>query len=218
MFGSYVPRIYARLNGRKCNDASLKDTPRYKSMVNICNKFDLKWTSWVDEIHKSVGSVGDVSQIFMQFALPANTKDKLIQEYMYEYFMGLYGRIPNKFATSIFKDLDDTITSYGSKQGQTIRIVDKAYTQQISFSALGYLDIEGTIGDVGAVQSGRGFSNVTVGRSIKNIFHRPSIFCLSFRLSTYLKVAHQFQNLSIILNFYLYKIFFIFITLLYDFS
>jgi len=48
----------------KCNDESLKYTPRYKSMVNICNKFDLKWTSWVDEIHKSVGSVGDVSQIF----------------------------------------------------------------------------------------------------------------------------------------------------------
>lgn len=174
MFGSYVPRIYARLDGMKCNDDSLKNTPRYKSMVNICNKFDLKWTSWVDEIHKSVGSVRDVSQIFMQFALPANTKDKLIQEYMYEYFMGLYGRIPNKFATSIFKDLDDTITSYGSKQGQTIRIVDKAYTQQISFSSIGYMDIEGTIGVVGSVQSGQGVSNVTVGRKVKGLSYRPS--------------------------------------------
>ena len=48
------------------------------------------------------------------------------------------------------------------------------YTQQISFSSIGYMDIEGTIGAVGSVQSGQGISNVTVGRKVKGLLYRPS--------------------------------------------
>ena len=153
-YGSHIPKIYARMDGKACNDDSFKGTDKYKSMVGICRQLGMNWSEWVDEIHKSVGSVGDVTQIFMTYSLPANTKDPLIQEYMFEYFMGLYGRIPNKFATSDFKDLNSNMVAYGSKQGQSISIKDNEYTQQISFSSIGYMDIAGSIGKVGAVESG----------------------------------------------------------------
>lgn len=153
-FGSYIPRLYARLDGRKANDDSLKGSPEYKSMVGLGNKMGLNWVNWVDEVHNSVGSVGDVSQIYMTYSLPANTEDKLIQEYMYEYFMELYGRIPKTYATSEFSNLRANIVNSGSKQGQSIEIKDKAYSQQLSFSSIGYIDVSGSIGEVGTIESG----------------------------------------------------------------
>ena len=154
MFGSHIPRIYARMDGRACNDESLKDTPEYKAMVGMCRQLGMNWSEWVNEIHKSVGALEDVTQIFMTYSLPANTEDSLIQEYLFEYFMGIYGRIPDKFATTIFYNIKRDMISYGAKQGQTIVVSDKAYAQQISFSSIGYLDVLGSIGKVGTMQSG----------------------------------------------------------------
>lgn len=168
-FGSHVPRIYARMNGMACNDESLKGTPRYKSMVGICRQLGLDWNEWVNEVHKSVGSVGDVTQIFMTYSLPANTQDPLIQDYLFEYFLGLYNHIPNKFATTFFGNLRDEMISYGAKQGQAIQISDNVYTQQISFSSIGYLDVKGSIGDIGTTQSGMGTEQVSGRWSAANL-------------------------------------------------
>lgn len=177
-FGQFIPRIYARMNGVACNDESLKDTDKYKSMVGLCRQLGMNWSEWVNEIHKSVGSVGDVTQILMTYSLPANTTDPLIQEYMFEYFMGMYGRIPNKFATSAFKDLKADMVSYGSKQGQSIHIYDKEYAQQISFSSIGYLDIKGSIGKVGTVASGMDRDEVRTA-------NRPTTAFKAFSYATY---------------------------------
>lgn len=177
-FGSHIPRIYARMDGMACNDESLKDTDEYKSMVGLCRQLGMNWSEWVNEIHKSVGSVGDVTQIFMTYSLPANTTDPLIQDYMFEYFMGMYGRIPNKFATSAFKDLKSDMISYGSKQGQSIVIEDKAYTQQLSFSSIGYIDIAGSIGKVGTVSSG------TEREMVKTANRTGSVF-MAYSYATY---------------------------------
>ena len=173
-FGSHIPRIYARMDGKASNDKSLEDTDEYKAMVGICRQLGMNWSQWVDEIHKSVGSVGDVSQIFMTYSLPANTEDPLIQEYMFEYFMGLYGRIPKKFATSEFKDLYKDMVSYGSKQGQSIQVKDNAYTQQVAFSSIGYVDIAGSIGKVGTVKSGMTREMVKTAGRPTSVFHASS--------------------------------------------
>ena len=163
-FGSYIPRMYARRNGEPCNKESLKGTADYKSMVALGRTMDLEWTSWVDEIHKSVGSLKDVRQIYMAYALPANTTDPIIQEYMYEYFLGLYGRIPDTFADSSFNGLHRDMIAWGSKRGLSYDIVDNAYNNEITFKSLGYMDINGSIGDVGTVASGRNRERVTTGR------------------------------------------------------
>lgn len=163
-FGQYIPRTYARMNGMKCNDESLKGTDKYKAMVGLGRRQGMQWSSWVDEIHKSVGSVGQVTQIFMTHALPANTTDPLIQRYLYEYWLDLYGRIPDKFATSEFRDLKVDMLAYGSKEGQSIVIADDVYSQSVNFSSIGFIDRTGNIGPVGTMQSGMGTDIVVMGR------------------------------------------------------
>lgn len=147
--GQYFPRVFARMNGRKMTDDEFKDTPQYKSMVGIGRNMGMNWKNWVEEVHKSVGSVGDVTQIFMTYAIPANSKDQLELKYLYEYFMALYGQLPDKFADTSYRDLQKRYVQYGCKEGQTVVIADKGYTQELSFSALGYADLEGKIGEVG---------------------------------------------------------------------
>lgn len=153
-FGSYIPRVYARMGGKKCNADEFKDTDKYKAMKGLGNKLGMNWSNWVDELHEAVGSVGSVSQMFLTYSLPANTKDPLIQSYLFEYFMELYGRIPNRFSSSVFSSLRKDMIAYGSKLGQMIRISDKAYEQQLKFSSIGYVDIQGSIGAVGSTTSG----------------------------------------------------------------
>lgn len=163
-YGQFIPRVYARMNGMKCNDESLEDTDKYKAMVGLGRKLGMNWSNWVDEVHKSVGSVGDVSQILMTHAVPANTEDPLVQEYLYEYFLDLYGRIPQKFANSNFSDLKLEMLSYGSKEGQSIVIKDEEYTQTVAFTSIGFMDIQGSIGKVGTVASGMRKEYVFSGR------------------------------------------------------
>ena len=154
-FGEHVPRIYARLDGKKLNAEELEDTPEYKSMVNICKNFGLNWSNWVDEIHKAVGSVSKVRQIYMTYSLPANTTDPLIQDYLFSYFETLYGKLPNVAAKTNYGDLEREYIQAGAKNGQSYEIKDNKYVQRIRFDAIGYLDIAGSIGPVGTTQSGR---------------------------------------------------------------
>lgn len=151
--GQYFPRMYARMGGQKCNDEAKKDTPEYKAMVGLGRKLGLNWASWVDAIHDAVGSVGSVSQMFMTFALPANTTDPLIQKYLYEYFAALHGKTPKQITTTEYKSLQTEYIEYGVRQGQTLLVADKGYTQQLSFSGIGYKDIQGSIGEVGSFSS-----------------------------------------------------------------
>lgn len=173
-YGSHIPRLYARMDGIACNDESLKDTDEYKAMVGICRQLGMNWSEWVNEIHKSVGSLDSVTQIFMTYSLPANTTDPLIQEYLFEYFMGLYGRIPKSFATTQFASQRTDILSYGSKQGQSIQVSDKAYKQQVTFTSIGYLDIAGSIGDVGTVSSGMDTEMITTNSRASTLFKATS--------------------------------------------
>ena len=163
-FGEHVPRIYARLEGKKLNAEELEDTPEYKSMVNICKNFGLNWKNWVDEIHKSVGSVSKVRQIYMTYSLPANTTDPLIQDYLFSYFETLYGKLPNVPAKTNYGDLNREYLQAGTKNGQSYEIRDNKYVQRIRFDALGYLDIAGSIGPVGTTQSGRSERVINLGR------------------------------------------------------
>lgn len=164
--GQYFPRLFARLGGKKCNRDDMKDTPEYNSMVGLGRKFGLTWTSWVDEVHEAVGSVGSVNQIFMTFAVPANTKDPIVQEYLYEYFASLYSKSPPAINTGNYKNLNTQYIDYGVRAGQTLVIADKGYTQQLSFQGIGYKDILGSIGEVGSFTSSNDSMDMTEGRFV----------------------------------------------------
>jgi len=172
-FGEHIPRIYARLGGRKLNDDEFKDTEQYNSMVGICRHMGMNWKNWVDEVHKSVGSLDSVTQIYMTYSLPANTQDKLIQDYLFSYFETIYGKLPHTTASSNFGDLKADYIASGSRQGQSYEISDKGYTQRVSFDALAYNDVRGSIGPVGTTQSGMEYQTVQLGRQGSTSRFRP---------------------------------------------
>ena len=182
-YGKYLPHMYARLGGRKCNLDSLKDTPAYKSQVGLANMLGFNWSEWVNEIHKSVGSLDSVTQIYMKFALPANTQDPLIQEYMYEYFLGLYDRIPKERALSSFSDLHKDMISWGAKRGQNVTISDNTHHTTLNFSSIGYMDVRGSIGEVGTVASGTFTNQVQTGNKVTTALMRSvsRIHCHYYR-------------------------------------
>lgn len=173
--GTHIPRMYARMGGMKYNDESLKNTPKYKAMVGLGKRYGISWSSWVDEIHNSVGSLDSVTQIFMTYSLPVNTQDPLEQRYMYEYFQRLYTSIPVSYATAPFSELSKDMIATGAKKGNTVVIKDKEYTQRVAFNSIGYIDVRGSIGDVGTVASGITYVESSLGnRYIQNAFGRKN--------------------------------------------
>lgn len=170
-FGEYIPRIYARLGGKKLNED--KDTDEYKSMTRICRTQGMNWTNWVDEVHKSVGSLEHVTQIYMTYSAPANTQDQTILGYLFRYFESMYGQLPDKRPTTNFGDLNREFLKGGTKLGQTYEIKDNYYTQRMNLDALGYEDIVGSIGEVGTLNSELKTNVVTIGRPGSTSSFRP---------------------------------------------
>lgn len=62
--GEYYPRIYLRYDGVKMNKD--KKTKEFKSSKRAINYLGLDYSSFIDDIHESVGSVGDVMHIYLQ--------------------------------------------------------------------------------------------------------------------------------------------------------
>lgn len=159
--GQYLPNIYARLDGKKLNKDEFKDTDAYKSSRKICRRLEMDYSNWVEEIHKQIGSLQYVKQILMTSAIQVNKDyDQLTLEYIYEYFMEMYNKMPNTFAKSDYKDLKAEYILGGAKVGQTILIQDEVYKQTLSFNSIGYEDIEGSIGPIGTIAKAHAFKVV----------------------------------------------------------
>lgn len=178
--GQYLPNIYARLNGRKLNKDQYKDTQEYKSSRQLCRRLDLDYDNWVEEIHKQIGSLQYVKQILMTSAIQVNKdNDPLSLEYIYEYFMEMYNKMPNNFADTSYTSLKTAYALGAAKMGQTVNIRDKVYHQQLSFNALGYQDIEGNVGEIGSIT--KGYDTITVRTQWGFYTHTSKISVHKFR-------------------------------------
>ena len=151
--GRYYPNIYFRLDGRNLAADTEADTPEYKSSKALCRKLSLDYAGISDEIHKAVGSVGDVTQILISTQIQVNADDDLIREYLFEYFYSLYNQLPNKFADTAYTSLNTEYVNGYAKVGLTSQIADKVYDSRITFNTIGYVDEQKVIGDVGKVVS-----------------------------------------------------------------
>lgn len=194
-FGQYIPRVYARLWGKKLNSDEFKDSPEYKSQTGMCRQIGMNWSNWVDEVHKSVGSVDKVSQIYMTYSLPANTTDQLTLRYLFQYFSDMYGKLPNVKPESSFGDLNRTYLAIGSKQGQTFEIKDKYYTQRMSFDSIGYVDVSGSIGPVDTMQYELITNLIRVGRPGSTSIFRPQskVTCHVYRKQMTTNTYREFR-------------------------
>ena len=79
--GEYYPRIYLRYDGVKMNKD--KKTKEFKSSKRAINFLGLDYSSFIDDMHESVGSVGDVKHMYLQncVTLEDMKNSPLLREY-----------------------------------------------------------------------------------------------------------------------------------------
>ena len=150
--GIYPPRLYARMKGTKYTKYA-EGTPEYKSMAKFGKLLGIKWKDWVEEVHENMSGLEYVREIFLTFGLEANSKNKLIHQYLYHYFDAAYRGLPNKYissytAKSSFIKMNLALPT-GAKQGTAIHLKDSLHTSGIAFDAIAKQTLQGTITEVG---------------------------------------------------------------------
>lgn len=151
LLGNYNPNMYFRLMGTKLNSDAYKDTNEYITSKQLGTRLGLDWSSLTDQLHDSIGSVGEVTQLLLTTAIQVNTEDKLLHRYLYDYFLAVYRQLPTDFAGTEYDSLQKSYVNGYAKIGQTIEIKDKVYSCKLSFASIGYEDKIGKIGEVGEV-------------------------------------------------------------------
>lgn len=151
--GVYPPRLYARMKGTKYTKYA-EDTDEYKAMNKYGKLLGIKWKDWVEEVHENMSGLEYVREIFLTFGVEANSKNKLIHQYLYHYFDAAYRGLPNVSAKGyVVRDswFSFRKVSYpaSARQGVTIHLKDSLHTSGISFAAINKETIKGTITGVG---------------------------------------------------------------------
>ena len=79
--GEYYPRIYLRYDGVKMNKD--KTSKEFKSSKRAIKYLGLDYSSFIDDIHEAVGSVGDVKHMYLQncVTLEDMKNNPLLREY-----------------------------------------------------------------------------------------------------------------------------------------
>ena len=150
--GIYPPRLYARMWGASFVNYS-EDTAQYKSMTKFGKLLGIKWKDWVEEVHNNMSGLKYVREIFLTFGLEANSKNKLIHQYLYHYFDAAYRGLPNvsaKSSSAKDKSLSKAVALPASaRQGVTVHLKDSLHTSGIAFAAINKETVQGTIAEVG---------------------------------------------------------------------
>ena len=150
--GIYPPRLYARMRGTNYVKYT-EDTTEYKSMTKFGKLLGIKWKDWVEEVHENMSGLKYVRETFLTFGVEANSKNKLIHQYLYHYFDTAYRGLPNKYVSSYavksgFIKMNLALPT-GAKQGTTIHLKDSLHTSGIAFDAISKEILKGVITDVG---------------------------------------------------------------------
>ena len=150
--GIYPPRLYARMRGNNYAKYT-EDTAEYKSMTKFGKLLGIKWKDWVEEVHENMSGLKYVREIFLTFGVEANSKNKLIHQYLYHYFDTAYRGLPNKYVSSYtvksgFIKMNLALPT-GAKQGTTIHLKDSLHTSGIAFDAIAKEILKGKVAEVG---------------------------------------------------------------------
>lgn len=154
--GQYYPRVYARLDNTDLSDNKFKDTEAYKSSVRAGKKIDLTWNEWVGQIHDNIEDTSHLQQVFMCMALPANSKDQRVHQYMFKYFSRMYASSTQPAQGGENHGIAKEYAQFAVKAGASIVIQDAVFKQVLSYSVIGTRDCIGVVGEVGSYSMERG--------------------------------------------------------------
>ena len=90
-YGSYIPNIYLRTNGYKMNSPGAKDQDYFKTSKKVANKLGLNYSSFIDDMHEVVPSLGEVSSIILLWGVSlsdtfGDKQNPLLAAYAYEFY------------------------------------------------------------------------------------------------------------------------------------
>lgn len=146
--GEYYPRIYLRYNGVKMNKD--KTTKEFKSSKRVVKYLGLDYSDFIDDIHESVGSVGDVKHIYLQncVTLEDLKNNPLLREYgfrLIETYFSAYAEIGDNSTGEInlaFTDnktnstfsVDNIIKQTGqSAESNGLYLLEQGYDTELRF-------------------------------------------------------------------------------------
>lgn len=157
--GKYLPQLYLRINGVKANEGEYATKPEnadshFKSSKNLANRINLDYSGLVDELHESLDDLQYIKDIILTNRLPANTKDPLIMEYMFNFFMEEYRNSASVRQRSDSLELTYDMIQEASVKGRSLHIADSKSSYSLTMKGIGYRDVSGNIGEVGTFTSG----------------------------------------------------------------
>lgn len=179
-FGKAYPRMYFRLNGNRLDADQYVGTDAYESSIKLGKKLDIRWLEVLSRIYDGLSSLNKVRDVIMLQCVPANTSNKLEQEYLFRYFKTMYGMRP-EFSDK-YVDQESVVGSiegssirpttdydtWAAHVGVTIKSSDGTSNVYNNMDAIGYRKLAGVIGPVGATASG-------IGTGVKLVIYTKSV-------------------------------------------
>lgn len=150
--GACYPRIYFRLDGNKLNESRYVNTAAYKTSMKLCRKLDMQWSEVLEKVYSGIGSLSKVRDILMIECVPANTTNRIEQEYLFKYFHQFW-----KYRAAVNQGANPPASSYTGfdvRQGATVKSSDGTFNTYNALASVGYREVNGSIGAVGHCESG----------------------------------------------------------------
>ena len=147
--GSFFPFVYFRYN--KVSTNSNKTTPAYLTSKKLVKYLNMDYDDVADNINKNP-DIADVLQAMMIMAVPANTTNKLEQQYLYDFFDNLYGATGSQ-ATSVPQLNLFNFQNKSPRIQTAIEIRDKLFKMNLNMADILKKIKTGVIGPVGSYSS-----------------------------------------------------------------
>lgn len=144
--GQFYPRLYARIGGQDLVNTLSTSSNEYKSSLQLARMLGLNWKDWSKTLHESIEDIADVQQLFTTMAVPMNTSDPVIREYLFRYWFKTHEDLPTLISTG-------DLVALNGKEGNTLEVKDNAYAHYVSFNAVTSHVVTGTIGSIGTYTS-----------------------------------------------------------------
>lgn len=182
-FGKGYPRMYFRLNGDRLDEGGYVDKKPYKDSIRLGNKLDLPWLEILSQIYNSLSSLSKIRDVLMIQCVPANTTNRLEQEYLFQYFRILYN-MRNPITVNPDAPDDNEYTLWAAHQGCNIASQDAVKKVDNNMDALGYRKITGSIGGKGTTASGRGTGKIYTYSKVTETFIAKNVSYHYYRMQT----------------------------------
>lgn len=159
--GTFFPWAYFRFNKQSMNDN--KSSPEFISIKKLLDKVSMNLEEVTDSMHENP-DIADVEQAMMMLAVPANTENEMERRYAFDFFSKLYDSAVANTNTASSPAMARLKARFGDSPlvGNTITIQDKKFKMALSYTGIFRRRVAGSIGKVGAHDSGITSSTETV--------------------------------------------------------